>query len=355
MKHPHKKLATHILCTIGPTSESKTVISGLVKAGVQGLRINLSHTPPEKALAIARTIRSVSKTVPLIIDTQGKETRVGSLAGSITISTGDTLTITHSHTHPLPALHISRSDVFDVVRRGDRFSLDDNALEFKIMNIDREHSHLTVVAVKGGVVAAPKNIKFKKPFEPKYPLTERDLETIKLLAPLGITEVSLSYVTDAADIKHLRAMVSKNIQISSKIEKMAAITNLDEIIQGSDRVFIDRNDLGTEIGYEKIPLVQKFITARCIAAEKPVFVATHLLENMITKDKPTRGEVNDIINLVLDGVHGLILSSETAVGKDPVRIVKTLQTLIAQAEFILHKTKGAVADTLARLDTLHYL
>ncbi len=349
-----KKDTLSYICTIGPKSNSLPILRGLVKAGASALRINLSHTPADTAIMLMKLVRKASKNTPLIIDTQGKETRIGTADGTATAFTaGSSVTVA---SEAPAALLVSRPEIIPFLKKGDRIFVDDNAVELEVLTIPRSKTQFTATIRRGGTLGVFKNIRLNRKFRPPTMLTERDRVVIEEGKKYGMTEISLSYVHDATDVAEARTFVGKKIRVSSKIETRAAISNLDGLLKISDAILIDRNDLGTEIGWEKIPLVQKFIVRKCIAAKIPVFVATHLLENMITKNKPTRGEVNDIVNTVLDGVSGLVLSSETAVGQDPVLILKTLRTIAQQGQFIMNQRRGAPIDSVIQhLEKLHYL
>lgn len=354
------KLRTKIICTIGPTSQDPRVLRGLIKGGASALRINLSHTSTSEAVTIFKNIRKISKDFPIIVDTQGKETRIFSPTKQL-LRRGEKVGVIVEgqkirSLSGLKNLFITRSEVLSSFSPGDMVYVDDNSIQLKFLKSESGSQMFVFSVVKGGLISSPKNIRVKKVFKPKSLLTERDKQVIKDMKKYGVEEVSLSYVSDYKDVVEARTIIGSKAKLSSKVETLEAVKNLDGLIKFSDSILIDRNDLGTEVGYEKVPLIQKFITKRCLNAGKPIFVATHLLETMTTREKPTRGEVNDIINLVLDGVSGLVLSSETAIGKNPVKILLTLKKLIRQGEFILNKQKNdSVANVIERLEELKYI
>lgn len=354
-----KELHTKIICTIGPTSKSPTVLRNLIAHGADALRINLSHTELPEAITIAQNIRRISKTIPLILDTQGKETRVYAIGQKeVDLVKGQRVNVTSDPDTKLAnALGITRYEALAKLKYNDSMYINDDSIELKFLRQGPETGSSTFVVAVGGTVGVPKNIRLTKKTKLPSLLTERDRAAIQAGKKFGVTEVSLSYIENARDIAEARSSVGPKIKLSSKIESGEAIKNLDELIRASDSIMIDRNDLGTEIGYERIPLIQKFITQKCLAAKKPIFVATHLLETMITKAKPTRGEVNDIVNLVLDGVSGLILSSETAVGENPVRILDTMRKLVTEAELVSRKNnwKQDLQSIVKQLERLHYI
>ena len=353
-------MKTKTICTIGPKSSSKEVLSALIRKKTDALRINLSHTPPKQAIELIARMRSISKKIPIIIDTQGKETRMMAPFGkTITLKRGENISVTpFGSPVEKKSLWITRPEFIQAIPRGKKIFIDDDRIVLKaITPTKNELPSLECKVIKGGEMNVPKNIRLEKKLEPKTMLTETDRIVIKKALPYGIAEISLSYVSTAKDVEEVRKFVgNRKIRLSSKIETRRAIDNLDSLISASDSILIDRNDLGTEIGYQKIPFVQKFITKRCQREGKPIFVATHLLENMIHKDKPTRGEVNDIINLVLDGVNGLILSSETAIGKNPVKILGALKKIVAEGELVMAmQQKNSSTDVIGRLNELKYI
>ncbi|MCR4328842.1 MAG: pyruvate kinase [Patescibacteria group bacterium] len=355
-----KKPHIQIICTIGPTSQSEKIMRGLIRAGADALRINLSHTPFPLAIQLLARMRAISKKIPIIIDTQGKETRIMAPDGKpLILKKNERISIVPFGIRVKEkSLWITRLEILELIPKKSKIFLDDNQIVLSPdTKRDTRKGIRSYIVTTGGTISVPKNIRLEKKMEPKSMLTDMDRATIKKSLSYGISEVSLSYVNDAQDVQEARTFIGKKkIRVTSKIETEKALRNLEELIKASDAIFIDRNDLGTEIGYEKIPLIQKFITQRCASAGMEIFVATHILESMIKKNKPTRGEANDIINLVLDGVDGLVLSSETAIGENPVLIVKTLKKLIQQGEFILHhKEKAPLADVIGRLQDLNYL
>lgn len=321
------------IATIGPRSKSPKVILGLMRAGVDALRINLSHTPPAEAKKLITKIRSISQRIPIIVDTQGKETRIGANGQkAILLKKGAELIVAH----PLSSrarksnalLFISRADVLLSLKTGHTIFVDDNAIQLRVVKSEPDNLALKCLVMQGGPIGAAKNIRLENHFEPKTALTIADKTVIAFAKKFPPCEVALSYVADASDVQEAREFVGRRVPITSKVETRKSLKNLVAIARASDALSIDRNDLGTNVGAENIPRIQKHIIATCRRIRKPVFVATHFLETMVLNNKPTRGEINDIYNTALDGATGIILSSETAVGKDPVHILKTLRSIL---------------------------
>jgi pyruvate kinase len=344
---------TKIICTIGPTSQSINVLRALIRGGVDALRINLSHTPYDRTIEIMKSIRKISKNIPLIIDSQGKEVRVGAIGEVQLIKNQKIRLYPQSEKNNRQGfLYITRPEIFKN-SVNEVISIDDHDIRLKISKLLSDGS-IECVVLKGGKVSSPKTTHLTTKYVPKEMLTERDKKIMKQAGKFGITELALSYINNLADIKDAKKHIGKKIKITSKIETLEAVKNIDSLIKFSDNISIDRKDLGTEIGYEKIPIVQKFIIKKCLRSKKPIFVATNILDTMIHNNKPSRGEVNDIISMVLDGATGLILSSETSIGKNPVKIFKTLKKIVKEAEFILNK-KQDTDSVIERLEELNYV
>jgi len=327
-----KKIKT--ICTIGPRSRSPEIILGLIKTGADALRINLSHTPPAQAKKMIVQIRSLSKRIPIIIDTQGKETRIGaSRQKAVLLKKNAEIVVAHTLSPQArksdAVLFISRADVLLSLKTGHTIFVDDNNIQLQVLRSEPDTLVLKCMVIQGGPIGAAKNIRLENEFEPKTALTIADKSVIAFAKKFPPCEVALSYVADASDVQEARKFIGPRIPITSKIETLKSLKNLMAIVKASDALSIDRNDLGTNVGAENIPRIQKNVIALCRRLQKPVFVATHFLETMVSNNKPTRGEINDIYNTALDGASGIILSSETAVGKDPVHILKTLRTILS--------------------------
>lgn len=319
------------ICTIGPSSNSLKVIGGLIAAGADALRVNLSHTPPADAKKIIMQIRKLSKRIPIIVDTQGKETRLKASGRKMAIlKNGAKVLIAHplSPKSSSAALHISRADVLLSLKKGDSIFADDNSIKLRVLKSEPDNLLIKCLVINGGSLGAAKNIRLENNFEPKTMLTIADKDVIDFAKKFPPYEIALSYVANASDVKGAKKMIGPGVPITAKIETRKALKNLAAITRASDAISLDRNDLGTNVGAEAIPRIQKNMIALGRKLRKPVFVATHFLESMIRNSKPTRGEINDIYNTAKDGASGIILSSETAVGENPVHILQTLQKIL---------------------------
>lgn len=337
----NKHSRTKIIATLGPASDSEETMLQLINAGVDVFRLNFSHGSHEEHLARIEKIRKINqeqgKTISILQDLQGPKIRTGMVEGGqvmlvegqrVEVSTRDQeSTATHITTvyKPLPK----------DVKPGDAILLDDGKLELKVISTDGEVVQAEVVY--GGILKNKKGINLPNTVLSTPSLTEKD--TIDLMFGLehDVDWVALSFVRSAIDIlllKHLIKQKGKSTRVISKIEKPEAISdeNLDAIIEASDAVMVARGDLGVEIGIENVPTIQKKIVRKCALLAKPVIIATQIMETMIDNPRPTRAEVSDLANAVLDGADAVMLSGETAAGKYPLRVVETMETVIKNAE-----------------------
>jgi pyruvate kinase len=307
-----------ILCTLGPASLNEAVITGLDQRNVDLFRINLSHTPPEAVIPTIELIRRYSK-VPICLDTQGAQVRCGRMADGVEVSSGDTVHLTAAdilgsadHFTLWPA------SVFDTLRPGATIGVDFDGAVLSVLDV--EEGSARAVVVEGGRVRSNKAVIIDP--APELPaLTESDLAAIEAGLSVGVEQVALSFASSAADVALLRGLIPAGVTLISKIESRAGVRNRDDIIDASDAVLIDRGDLSREVPVEYVPFYQKAIVRQANRWNRRVYVATNLLESMVTTRKPSIAEMNDIANTLLDGVHGLVLAAETAIGVDPVGAV----------------------------------
>jgi pyruvate kinase len=307
-----------ILCTLGPSSLNPHVISQLDDRGVSLYRINLSHTPRE---GLEGAIKMVQRhaSAPLCIDTQGAQVRCGVMEPGVELSEGATLQLTAERiVGNSSALCLWPGSVFSVLQPGNTLTIDFDGAVLEIT--DTEQDAAAAVVLRGGAVRSNKAVTID-PHPPLPPLTDYDVEAIEIGLEAGIRHFALSFASNAQDVEFLRTLTSSHCSLISKIESRPGVRNMDGIIGVSDAVLIDRGDLSREIPLEYVPFYQKVIVRQANRWNKPVFVATNLLESMVNGNQPTVAEANDLANTLLDGVHGLVLAAETAIGKDPVGTV----------------------------------
>ena len=327
-----------IVCTIGPASHSKDVLAKMIDAGMDVVRLNLSHEDHPTAKKDFENIRSLDDRIPILFDLQGPKIRIGELKEPITLTTGQEFTIsTEDFVGDATRVSISYKDLPKDVKPGDIIALNDGIVRLTVKRV--EDSEVTTEVTYGGPLSSRKgaNIPGIK-LSCKVP-TEEDLRDLELAAQLEPDLVALSFVTGKEDIINLRKILDSNgpkdAWIIPKIEHHLACQNFDEILKESDGVMIARGDLGIEVPIEDVPILQKDLIRRANIWAKPAIVATHMLESMIEEVLPTRAEVSDVAHAVLDRTDAVMLSGETAIGHDPVAAVAMMNRIIKRAEQVL--------------------
>ena len=307
-----------ILCTLGPASLNGEVITQLDLRGVDLFRINLSHTPAEKVEKVVELIRRYSS-MPICLDTQGAQVRCGEMAPDVVLREGSVISLTSAHvmgTHS--EVPLWPASVFGVLEPGTKLSVDFDAAVVEV--IDAQSDRASALVHRGGRVRSNKAVTVD-PGVDLPSLSDEDRSALEAGCRLGIEHYALSFAGSAADVAELRALAPTGAHIIAKIESRAGLRNMDEIIDAADSVLVDRGDLSREVPIEQVPYFQKAIARRANRWNRPLFVATNLLESMVTTRLPSIAEANDVANTLFDGVHGLVLAAETAIGIDPVGAV----------------------------------
>ncbi|HEV7863511.1 MAG TPA: pyruvate kinase [Acidimicrobiia bacterium] len=327
-----------ILCTLGPASLRGDVIRALEERGVDLFRINLSHTPPEAVEPTVALVRRYSN-VPICLDTQGAQVRCGKAADGTVLVAGTTVTLCAADVMgSAERLTLWPASVFQSMKPGDLVHVDFDGALLQVMTV--EEGTAQAVVLEAGRVKSNRAVVMDPP--PNLaPITDKDVTAIEIGVRLGIRHYALSFASSAGDVELLRALLPEGSTVISKIESRAGVRNRDEIIDTSDAVLIDRGDLSREVPVEYVPYYQKAIVRQANRWNTPCYVATNLLESMVTSRKPTIAEMNDIANTLLDGVHGLVLAAETAMGVDPVGSVDAVMRCIKSFE---HTNMGALLE-----------
>lgn len=329
-KLKHKK----ILCTLGPASMNDRVIARLTDLGVSIFRINLSHTSVDELPGVIDFIQKRTL-VPVCLDTEGAQIRTGEFAdGEVVLKENGLVRI--------PKVHVvGDSDHFnfypkgttDKLDIGDIISIDFNSVLVKV--VDKDDDGLVVRVLMGGLVGKNKAVSVDR--EINLPaLTDKDVKSLAIGMKKGIKHVALSFANKVQDVEEIRSHVQKGTYIISKIESINGIKNLGEIASRSNGILLDRGDMSREVPIEQIPRAQKEIIKRAKQANVDMFVATNLLESMIKTVTPTRAEVNDVFNTLVDGADGLVLAAETAIGSHPVQCATMISRIIQQFNEFQH-------------------
>jgi pyruvate kinase len=338
MKTVHNR--TKIVATLGPASAKKEVLLNMIKAGVDVCRLNFSHGKTEdhqKVIDIIRDINKKYKTnVGILADLQGPKIRIGLVKdGGINLISGHKIEIT---TKELigddKQIYITYQSFPSDVRSGEIILLDDGKIQMRVLSTNNKDS-VQCEVVYGGILTSRKGVNLPNTKVSIPSLTEEDLANLEFALNNDVEWIGLSFVRSADDIIELKRIIArsdKTARVIAKIEKPEAIDNIDEIIEATDGVMVARGDLGVEMPMEQVPLLQKMIARKCRAASKPVIVATQMLESMITSPRPTRAEVNDVANSVLDGADAVMLSGETSVGEYPLIVIETMHKIVRNVE-----------------------
>ncbi|MDA8575647.1 pyruvate kinase [Candidatus Marinamargulisbacteria bacterium] len=332
---------TSIVATIGPASESPQTIAAMLVAGVNVIRINASHnSDPESVRQLVQTIRKASidlqRWVSIFLDLQGPKIRVGTFKdGSATIKKGQPYRLVSDPTQlgDDTCAHVSQTVISDC-QVGDPIYIDDGKLKLTVT--EKMADSLRCTVAHGGVIRNKKGVNIPQTAIHTGVLTEKDRVDLDLALANNLDYVALSFVQTAADIQRLRdeldARGGAGIRIIAKIERPQAMDNLAEIIDIADAVMVARGDLGIEIGIDHVPSAQKRIIYECNRRIKPVIVATHMLESLITENTATRAEVSDVANAIYDRCDAVMLSAETAAGHDPIHAIETMRDICITTE-----------------------
>src|ERR687889_2850670 len=328
-----------IVCTLGPATSTPEAIRGLVDAGMDVARLNLSHggyPDHEKVYAMVRQASDESgRSVAVMVDLQGPKIRLGNFAsGPVTLASGDVFTIT---TEDVPGdkdlVSTTYKGLPGDVRTGDRILIDDGKVAVEVTSVDG--SRVVTRVIEGGVVSNHKGLNLPGVMVSVPALSEKDEEDLRWALRLRADWIALSFVRTAADVDDVRRIMEEEgvrLPVIAKIEKPQAVDNLADIVRAFDGIMVARGDLGVELPLEQVPLVQKRAVELSRRNAKPVIVATQVLESMIENSRPTRAEASDAANAVLDGADALMLSGETSVGRHPITTVRTMARIIENTE-----------------------
>lgn len=343
---------TKILATVGPASRDPLTIRRLMEAGCDAFRINFSHGTPEEHAASLAAIRDAGKelgrTAAVLADLCGPKIRVGPVAGgSMTLEPGAEIAVEREPVEGADGrISITRPALVDEVRPGESLLLDDGRLRLEVVRTEPPARFVCRV-VRGGVLSGGKGVNLPQTGLNLPSLTDKDLEDLAWIAPRDFDYVALSFVRRPEDLGALRERMTAlgcGAHVVAKIEKPQALERIDGIVAAADAVMIARGDLGVEMDLPAVPVAQKRIARLCARAGKPCIVATQMLESMIESATPTRAEVSDIANAVLDRADAVMLSGETAVGRHPVEAVRMMNRVLEAAEAFERESAGSRAD-----------
>ncbi len=331
---------TKIVATLGPATAKKETLKQMFLEGLNVCRLNFSHGGYEAHLEALKNIRELNEelalNVAVLADLQGPKIRTHEMeSNGVFLENGSIVKITTNQvlgtsTH----FSINYEQLPQDVNPGERILLDDGKLALEVVETDKK-SEFTAKVIHGGILSSKKGVNFPNTAISMPSLTEKDRKDLDFALEQGVDWIGLSFVRNPQDIKELKNIIAHRgakAKVVAKIEKPEAVEAIEEIIRESDALMVARGDLGVEVPYQNVPLIQKMIINRARLNAKPVIVATQMMESMITNPMPTRAEVNDVANAVLDGADAVMLSGETSVGDHPIEVIKTMANIVKEME-----------------------
>lgn len=333
---------TKIIATLGPASSSMEVIEGMIHAGANVCRINFSHGTYDDMQKLIDTIKAINKKlgahVAILADLQGPKLRIGTVENnSIDLIAGNEIIITTKEcVGTTERLYITYPQFPKDVKAGESILIDDGKLLLKVIETNGLDEVKAVIS-HGGILSSKKGVNLPNTKISLPCLTEKDLKDLDFALSQKVDWIGLSFVRSASDIIELKELIRKyspdiHTKVVAKIEKPEAIGEIDAIIYETDAIMVARGDLGVEVPMQEVPVIQKMIVRKCLEKSKPVIIATQMMESMITNISPSRAEVNDVANSVMDGADAVMLSGETSVGIHPVKVVEAMTKIIQHVE-----------------------
>ena len=332
-----------IIATLGPGTSSEEMINALFEAGADVFRLNFSHGGHEDHKRRYDIIRAMEdkyhRSIGILLDLQGPKLRVGKFQdGEVKLEQGNKFRLDlNAGPGDVSRVPLHHPEIFEALEEGTDLLLDDGKIRLRVIEFGVNFAETEIIT--GGTLSDHKGVNVPTAILPLSPLTEKDLEDLRFGLDLGVDWVALSFVQRPEDIAKARKLVAGRAGIMSKLEKPAAMNNLDEIVNLSDAVMVARGDLGVELPPEDVPALQKRIVFTCRAAGKPVVVATQMLESMVHAPMPTRAEASDVATAIYDGADAIMLSAETAVGEYPTEAIAMMDRIVLRVENDRHYRK----------------
>ena len=337
-------IKTKIICTIGPASESEEVLTKLINSGMNISRHNFSHGTydqnGDKINLVKKLREKMSKPVEILLDTKGPEVRTGKFVGDkVTLVEGSDYIVSCGEDiiGDNTICSVSYKQLYEDVKNGDLILIADGLIALEVIKIDG--NQIYTIVKNTGTIGNFKNVNVPGVVTKLPAVGEKDIEDLKFGVKMGIDIVAASFVRSAQDVLDVKKVLNEcggnHIKVFSKIENHEGVNNINEIIEVSDGIMVARGDLGVEVPLEEVPFIQKMIISKCNKAQKPVITATQMLESMGSNPRPTRAEVSDVANAVIDCTNAVMLSGETASGKYPVEAVSIMRRIVKKAEEVI--------------------
>lgn len=336
-----KTKKTKIVATLGPATDNPEILRKMILAGANVFRINFSHADYEEVVNRIKMVRSISEeigtNVALLADLQGPKLRVGVMEDNVFVNDGDTITFVtgEAFVGDNTRVYMNYTQFPQDVKEGERILLDDGKLIFEVVSSNQQDEVVAKV-IQGGALKSKKGVNLPNTDISLPALTEKDIRDALFAIRQEVDWIALSFVRHAKDIDDLRKLIQENtelkIPIIAKIEKPEALANIDEIIENCQGLMVARGDLAVETPAHEVPLRQKELVSKAKKARIPVIIATQMMETMIDSLTPTRAEVNDVANSVIDGADAVMLSAETSMGKYPVQVIERMAKIVSSVE-----------------------
>ncbi len=352
---------TKIICTIGPACDTSQTLHEMAAAGMNVARLNMSHGTHESHLMAIRRIKSLNQKlnhpISILVDLQGPEIRTGELTHAVELQVGETFSLSVSPVSDPEerSVHVDYQSLVKDLKAGDKVTVDNGLINLQVLEVNE--NRLLCRVIDGGKLGSRKHINLPGIRVNLPSITDKDRRDIEFAVKHELDFIALSFVRSPSDVLEARAIVDKgeaNIKLIAKIENQEGVDNFSEILQVADGIMVARGDLGVEVDFRELPVIQRRIVRECSMAGKPVIVATHLLESMRDAPMPTRAEVTDVANAVYEQADAIMLSGETASGKYPVRCVEVLDGIAKRIErepgldFYLDRRPAGAREEIAR-------
>src|SRR5450759_4700782 len=330
---------TKIVSTLGPATDSAGMIGKLMDAGVNIFRLNMSHAPHDWVRRVVKDIRAESakhaRFTGIMMDTQGPAIRTGDISVPLDLQPGQkfTLTVRGEKSEEEHSVDVNYENFINDISVGDVVLMDNGAIEMKVLA--KAGNKVECEVLTAGKLGSRRHINLPGVKVSLPALTAKDIKDVRLGLEVGVDLIALSFVREARDLLQLKELFEPgkfHPLVIAKIEDQQAVTNLESIVQEADGIMVARGDLGIEIPYEELPIVQRRIVKTCLRVGKPVIVATHMLESMIESPMPTRAEVTDVANAVFEQADAIMLSGETTVGKYPLKCIEVFDRIARRIE-----------------------
>lgn len=356
---------TKIIATLGPASSKEDIIRQLILEGVDVFRINFSHADYEGVRENVNTIRKINQelgtSVAILGDLQGPKLRIGTVKQGSYLNPGDILTFTNEDIEgDATKVFMTYTQFPKDVKVGETILIDDGKLLLEVIETN-EKDTVKAKTIQGGPLSSKKGVNLPNTNVSLPALTEKDIKDANFILELGLDWIALSFVRHAQDIKDLKDLIDNHpsgnkIPIIAKIEKPEGVKNIDEILTECDGLMVARGDLGVEVPMEKVPGIQKMLVEKARFYSKPVIIATQMMESMITNLTPSRAEVNDVANSVLDGADAVMLSGETSVGRYPVDVIKNMTKIVKNIENTdIYKKKNTPIERQHNVNSIRFI